>query len=61
MKNGKEYRLPLEINKEYHNKDLIAKEFLLYSSTKKNKINISTTYEERSYHSNHSIKQLVWM
>jgi len=45
MKNDKEYRLPLEINKEYHNKDLIAKEFLLYPSTKKNKINISTTYE----------------
>ena len=45
MKNGKEYRLPLEINKDYHNKDLIAKEFLLCPSTKKNKISISTTYE----------------
>jgi len=45
MKNDKEYRLPLEINKEYHNKDIIAKEFLLYPSTKENKINISTTYE----------------
>jgi len=45
MKGNKEYRLPLEINKEYHNKDIIAKEFLLYLSTKKNKINISTTYE----------------
>jgi len=45
MKGNKEYRLPLEINKDYHNKDLIAKEFLLYLSVKKNKINISTTYE----------------
>jgi len=45
MKGNKEYRLPLEINKDYHNKDLIAKEFLLYLSAKKNKINISTTYE----------------
>jgi len=45
MKGNKEYRLPLEINEEYHNKDLIAKEFLLYLSVKKNKINISTTYE----------------
>ena len=45
MKGDREYRLPLEINKDYHNKDLIAKEFLLYPSTKKNKINISTTYE----------------
>jgi len=45
MKNDKEYRLPLEINKDYHNKDIIAKEFLLYPSTKRNKINISTTYE----------------
>jgi len=45
MKNGKEYRLPLEINGEYHNKQIIGKEFLLYLSLKKNKINISTTYE----------------
>jgi putative transposase len=45
MKNGKEYRLPLEINKEYHNKQIIGKEFLLYLSLKKNKLNISTTYE----------------
>jgi len=46
MKGDKEYRLPLEINKDYHNKDdLIAKEFLLYLSTKGNKINISTTYK----------------
>jgi len=46
MKGNKEYRLPLEINKDYHNKDdLIAKEFLLYLSTKGNKINISTTYK----------------
>jgi putative transposase len=45
MKNGKEYRLPLEINDEYHNKQIIGKEFLLYLSLKKNKINISTTYE----------------
>jgi len=45
MKGNKEYRLPLEINKDYHNKDLITKEFLLYLSVKKNKINISTTYE----------------
>jgi putative transposase len=45
MKDGKEYRLPLEINREYHNKEVIAKEFLLYLSTKKNKINISTIYE----------------
>ena len=46
MKSNKEYRLPLEINNEYHsNKKLIAKEFLLYLNTKKNKINISTTYE----------------
>jgi len=45
MKNGKEYRLPLEINREYHNKQIIGKEFLLYLSLKKNKINISTTYE----------------
>jgi len=45
MKNGKEYRLPLEINEEYHNKNIIGKEFLLYLSLKKNKINISTTYE----------------
>jgi len=45
MKGDKEYRLPLEINKEYHNKQIIGKEFLLYLSLKKNKINISTTYE----------------
>jgi len=45
MKNGKEYRLPLEINDEYHNKEIIGKEFILYLSLKKNKINISTTYE----------------
>jgi len=45
MKNGKEYRLPLEINEEYHNKEIIGKEFMLYLSLKKNKINISTTYE----------------
>jgi len=45
MKDGKEYRLPLEINDEYHNKNIIGKEFLLYLSLKKNKINISTTYE----------------
>jgi len=45
MKNGKEYRLPLEINDEYHNKEIIGKEFLLYLSLKKNKINISTIYE----------------
>jgi putative transposase len=45
MKDGKEYRLPLEINDEYHNKEIIGKEFLLYLSLKKNKINISTTYE----------------
>jgi putative transposase len=45
MKDGKEYRLPLEINKEYHNKEIIGKEFILYLSLKKNKINISTTYE----------------
>jgi len=45
MKNVKEYRLPLEINKEYHNKEIIGKEFILYLSLKKNKINISTTYE----------------
>ena len=45
MKNGKEYRLPLEINGEYHNKEIIGKEFILYLSLKKNKINISTTYE----------------
>jgi putative transposase len=45
MKNGREYRLPLEINGEYHNKQIIGKEFLLYLSLKKNKINISTTYE----------------
>jgi len=45
MKNGKEYRLPLEINDEYHNKEIIGKEFMLYLSLKKNKINISTTYE----------------
>ena len=43
MKNGKEYRLPLEINDEYHNKEIIGKEFILYLSLKKNKINISTT------------------
>jgi putative transposase len=45
MKYGKEYRLPLEINDEYHNKEIIGKEFILYLSLKKNKINISTTYE----------------
>jgi len=45
IKNGKEYRLPLEINDEYHNKEIIGKEFILYLSLKKNKINISTTYE----------------
>jgi len=45
MKGDKEYRLPLEINKEYHNKQIIGKEFILYLSLKKNKINISTTYE----------------
>jgi len=45
MKNGKEYRLPLEINGEYHNKEIIGKEFILYLSLKKNKVNISTTYE----------------
>jgi len=45
MKDGKEYRLPLEINGEYHNKEIIGKEFILYLSLKKNKINISTTYE----------------
>jgi len=45
MKDGKEYRLPLEINDEYHNKEIIGKEFILYLSLKKNKINISTTYE----------------
>jgi len=45
MKNGKEYRLPLEINKDYHNKNIIGKEFMLYLNLKKNKINISTTYE----------------
>jgi len=45
MKNGKEYRLSLEVNGEYHNKQIIGKEFLLYLSLKKNKINISTTYE----------------
>jgi putative transposase len=45
MKGNKEYRLPLEINKDYHNKNIIGKEFLLYLSLKKNKINISTTYE----------------
>jgi len=45
MKDGKEYRLPLEINEEYHNKQIIGKEFILYLSLKKNKINISTTYE----------------
>jgi len=45
MKGNKEYRLPLEINDEYHNKEIIGKEFILYLSLKKNKINISTTYE----------------
>jgi putative transposase len=35
----------LEINKEYHNKQIIGKEFLLYLSLKKNKLNVSTTYE----------------
>uniref|UniRef100_A0A7C4U093 Cas12f1-like TNB domain-containing protein n=1 Tax=Caldisericum exile TaxID=693075 RepID=A0A7C4U093_9BACT len=45
MKGDREYRLPLEINKDYHNKDIIAKEFLLYLSKKGNKINISTIYE----------------
>jgi putative transposase len=45
MKGNKEYRLPLEINKDYHNKNIIGKEFMLYLSLKKNKINISTTYE----------------
>jgi putative transposase len=45
MKNDNEYRLPLEINDEYHNKNIIGKEFMLYLSLKKNKMNISTTYE----------------
>jgi putative transposase len=45
MKNDNEYRLPLEINEDYHNKNIIGKEFMLYMSLKKNKINISTTYE----------------
>jgi len=45
MKGDKEYRLPLEINDEYRNKEIIGKEFILYLSLKKNKINISTTYE----------------
>jgi putative transposase len=45
MKDDKEYRLPLEINDEYHNKEIIGKEFILYLSLKENKINISTTYE----------------
>jgi len=45
MKNGKEYRLPLEINDEYHKREIIGKEFILYLSLKKNKMNISTTYE----------------
>jgi putative transposase len=45
MKGDREYRLPLEINDEYHNKEIIGKEFILYLSLKKNKINISTTYE----------------
>jgi len=45
MKGDKEYRLPLEINGEYHNKQIIGKEFLLYLSLKKNKLNVSTTYE----------------
>jgi Transposase and inactivated derivatives len=45
MKGNKEYRLPLEINDEYHNEEMIGKEFILYLSLKKNKINISTTYE----------------
>jgi len=45
MKGNKEYRLPLEINDKYHNKEMIGKEFILYLSLKKNKINISTTYE----------------
>jgi len=45
MKGNKEYRLPLEINDKYHNKEIIGKEFILYLSLKKNKINISTTYE----------------
>ena len=45
MKGNKEYRLPLEINEDYHNKNIIGKEFMLYLSLKKNKINILTTYE----------------
>jgi len=45
MKGDKEYRLPLEINDEYHTKEIIGKEFILYLSLKKNKLNISTTYE----------------
>jgi putative transposase len=45
MKGDREYRFPLEINDEYHNKEIIGEEFILYLSLKKNKINISTTYE----------------
>jgi putative transposase len=45
MRNGKEYRLPIEVNRNYHNKKIIGKEFLLYLSLKRNEINISTTYE----------------
>jgi putative transposase len=47
MKNGKEFRLPLQINNNYHNETRkpIAKEFVIYPSAKGNKINIATTYE----------------
>ena len=45
MKNGKEHRLPLEIRDKYHNKEIIGKEFMLCLSLKRNKINVSTTYE----------------
>ncbi|MGC8790521.1 MAG: RNA-guided endonuclease InsQ/TnpB family protein [Desulfurella sp.] len=47
MKNGKEFRLPLQINGDYHNgtKKPTAKEFVIYPSAKGNKINIATVYE----------------
>jgi putative transposase len=35
MKGNKEYKLPLEINGEYHGKQIIGKEFMLYLSLKK--------------------------
>ena len=47
MKGKKEYRLPLQINDDYHNgtRKPIAKEFVIYPSVKGNKINIAAVYE----------------